>query len=38
MKIIIKRIKIDFISLQQVSAMIGGFVKQVFQKQWPNVT
>jgi len=34
-KIIIKRIKVDFISQQWVSAVIGGFVKEVFKKQWP---
>jgi len=34
-KIIIKRIKVHFISHQQVSAMVGGFVKQVFKKQYP---
>jgi len=31
-KIITKRIKVDFISQQQVSAVIGDFVKEVFQK------
>jgi len=31
-KIIIKRIKVNFISQRQVSAVVGGFVKQVFQK------
>jgi len=35
-KIIIKRIKVDFIFQQQVSAVIGGFVKHVFKKQWPH--
>jgi len=32
-----KRIKVDFISWRQISAVIGGFVKQVLKKQWPNV-
>jgi hypothetical protein len=36
MKIIIKRIKVDFISWRQVSALIDRFVKQAFKKQWPN--
>jgi len=31
MKIIIKRIKVDFISWQRISAVIGGFVKQIFK-------
>jgi len=35
-KIIIKRIKVNFISQRQVSAVVDKFVKQVFKKQWPN--
>ena len=31
MKIIIKRLKVDFISRQQASAVIGGFIKQVLK-------
>ena len=34
MIIIIK--KVDFISQQQVSGMIGGFVKQLSKNLWPN--
>jgi len=33
-KIIIQRIKVDFISRRQVSAVISGFIKQVLKKQW----
>jgi len=33
-KMIIKRIKVNFISRQRVSAMVGVFVKQVLKKQW----
>jgi len=35
-KIIIKRIKVNFISQQRVSAVVIGFVKQELKKQWPN--
>jgi len=35
-KIKIKRIKVYFISWRRVSAVIGGFVKQVLKKQWPE--
>jgi len=34
-KIITKRIKVNFIYQQGVSAVVGEFVKKVFKKQWP---